>query len=618
MTLTKAPPILVHKLIDDMNISNFSNAPTNELRSAARTWLRKFNDALQRRDHDGAAALFAPGAYWRDLLAFTWKIRTFNGPDQVREGLAASLDVCNADDFELEAQDPTVGTLGQFGPMLEVFFTFTTRTAAGRGFMRLAPQDDGDLKAFTFLTTIKELNGVPESPFVRRRRETKRADGTENWQDKRKTETEFRDKEPEVLIIGAGQAGLTLAAHLRQLDVSTLIIDKIARVGDNWRNRYHSLTLHNEIASNQLPYMPYPEHWPKYLPKDMLAHWLESYAFSMELNVWLQTNYESATYDPLEKRWTVRLRRADGSIRTMRPGHLVLAIGVSGTPNLPDLPGKEAFNGIVRHSSQPTDELEVKGKAAIVVGAGTSAHDIAQDLCVRGADVTMVQRSPSTVASLEPSSVLATALYGNNEGVRPVRDIDMMSAAIPFDLVRQLSGPISHKMQEYDRELLSNLKRAGFLLDNGPDDTGFFMKLLRTLSGYYVNVGASDLIIDGKIKMKSGVGLERFTEHGVRFSDGTSKDADLVVMATGYKPVQEVIRSMFGNDVAERVGPIWGLLPDGELRGMWRRTEQERFYVVGGTITMCRFYSRCTALLIKATLMGLIPEDVANLDASMD
>jgi cation diffusion facilitator CzcD-associated flavoprotein CzcO len=588
---------------------DFLKTSTTELRSAAEAWLRKFDDALQRRDFVSAGALFAPGGYWRDLLAFTWDLRTFKGPDEVREGLAETHDSCRASSFLLEDQAPFVGELGQFGQMLQVFYTFKTRLATGRGFMRLIPGEgvnDG-LKAFTFLTTIKELDGVPEEPRVRRRRESTWKAGTENWLDRRIAESEFRDSDPEVLIIGAGQAGLTLAAHLRQLDVSTLVVDKMERVGDNWRKRYHSLVLHNEICSNQLPYMPFPEQWPVYLPKDMLAHWLESYVVSMELNVWLQTTFETADYDPDVKRWTVQLRRADGSVRTMRPSHFVLAIGVSGTPNVPAIPHQEDFKGVVRHSSQSTADFDAKGRKALVVGTGTSAHDIAQDLHVRGADVTIVQRSPTTVVGLETSS-LAIGLYVKNEGVRPIGETDLMVAGTPFDLVRQLHGPLSHKMQECDRELLEGLRKAGFLLDNGYDDTGFFLKLLRTLGGYYLNVGASDLIVEGKIKVKSGVGMGSFTPHGVRFTDGTEKDADLVVMATGYKPVQDVIRSMFGGDVAERVGPIWGLGTDGELRGMWSRTGQERFYVVGGTITMCRFYSRYTALLIKATLLGLIAE----------
>ncbi|MEA3121243.1 MAG: hypothetical protein QOH33_789, partial [Paraburkholderia sp.] len=362
-----------------------------------------------------------------------------------------------------------------------------------------------------------------------------------------------------------------------------------------------------EICMNHFPYMPFPETWPVYIPKDKLADWFEFYAESMELNVWTGTTFLGGDYDSAQRRWSARLRLADGSERTMGPRHIVVAMGVSGLPNVPALPGRDAFPGPVLHSSGDSDDLDVAGKAVLVVGAGTSAHDIAQNMHLRGAHVTMLQRSPVTVVSLEPSSVRAYEMYRRNEGVRPLADTDMMVAAVPYDLLRRLHGPLSRSMQEADQELLEGLRKAGFLLDNGEDDTGYFLKLLRSQSGYYLNVGASDLIIEGQIKLKAGVGIERLTARGVVFSDGSAMDADGIVLATGYQPLQEAVRLLFGDAVADKVGPVWGIGADHELRNMFARTAQPGLFVTGGGFPAARAYSPYTAMLIKADIEGILP-----------
>ena len=135
-----------------------------------------------------------------------------------------------------------------------------------------------------------------------------------------------------MLIVGAGQAGLSIAARLRLLGVDTLVVDKLPRVGDVWRERYHSLALHNQINLNHLPYLPWPPSWPKYLPKDMIANWLETYAWAMECNVWTGTTLFGAAFDEAAGVWNARVRRADGSERVLRPRHLVFANGVAGAP----------------------------------------------------------------------------------------------------------------------------------------------------------------------------------------------------------------------------------------------------------------------------------------------
>jgi putative flavoprotein involved in K+ transport len=267
----------------------------------------------------------------------------------------------------------------------------------------------------------------------------------------------------------------------------------------------------------------------------------------------------------------------------------------------------DEFGAAIIHSSESIDGFDVTGRSVLVVGAGTSGHDIAQSLYGRGAHVTLLQRSSVTVVSLEPSSVRPYELYRQNDGVRPITDTDLMAASVPYPLLARLHQPLSRQMMEDDKELLAGLRKIGFLLDNGEDDTGYFLKLLRYQAGYYLNIGASDLLIEGKIKLKPGVDIVALNPKQVIFSDGTSMAVDIIVLATGYKPLQEWVRAVFGDDVADRVGPIWGIGEDGELRAMYARTGQEGFYVAGGGLPGARAYSHFTALLIKAALEGLLP-----------
>ena len=214
------------------------------------------------------------------------------------------------------------------------------------------------------------------------------------------------------------------------MQVDTLIVDREARIGDNWRKRYHALTLHNQVQVNHLPYMPFPPNWPVYIPKDKLANWFEAYVESMELNFWTGTEFEGGGYDESQGRWTVALRRADGSTRTMHPRHVVMATGVSGIPNLPDIPGLKASPARCCIPAGTATARTWKGKRALVIGTGNSGHDIAQDLHSSGAQVTLVQRSPTLITNIEPSAQLAYARLQRRHagGQRPDRDLDAADA----------------------------------------------------------------------------------------------------------------------------------------------------------------------------------------------
>jgi putative flavoprotein involved in K+ transport len=256
----------------------------------------------------------------------------------------------------------------------------------------------------------------------------------------------------------------------------------------------------------------------------------------------------------------------------------------------------------------------VAGKRVLVVGAGNSAHDIAQELHEHGAAVTMLQRSSTTIVSVEPSAKIV--FHPWREGGPVTDDVDIVSASVPFPLLTEFHKSLTKQFKELDAELLSALERVGFQLDDGEDGSGFYLKYLRYGGGYYLNVGCSDLIAAGEIALKTGVGVAQLTHDSVVFTDGSSMPVDMVVLATGYQNMQESVRALFGDEVADRVGPAWGFDDGGELRNMWKRTGQEGFWLMGGSFAQCRIYSRFLALQIKAVLEGLMPARVGERSAA--
>ncbi|MFN5275727.1 flavin-containing monooxygenase, partial [Bradyrhizobium sp.] len=427
-----------------------------------------------------------------------------------------------------------------------------------------------------------------------------------NWLDLRKASTEYADRDPDVLVVGGGQAGLAIAARLKQLKIDALIVDREARVGDNWRKRYHALTLHNQVQVNHLPYMPFPPNWPTYIPKDKLANWFESYVDAMELNFWTGTEFLGGSYDDAQGRWTVELRRADGTTRTMQPRHVVMATGVSGIPNLPDIPGLKNFSGKVMHSSRYEDGESWTGKRALVIGTGNSGHDIAQDLHSSGAAVTLVQRSPTLVTNIEPSAQLAYAAY--NEG--SLEDNDLIATSMPLTLAKRSHVLMTEQSKELDKPLLDGLARRGFKLDFGDGGTGWQFKYLTRGGGYYFNVGCSDLVASGAVALKQFSDIETFVSEGARLKNGETVEADLIVLATGYRPQEELVKKLFGEAMAQRVGPIWGFGDGQELRNMYTRTPQPGLWFIAGSLAQCRINSRYLALQIKAIEASLLPRDV--------
>lgn len=583
-----------------MNIAERTRATAPD---AAQAWLARFAAALQASDAAAAAELFLPDGLWRDILAFTWTIETITGRAAIERKLAETLARTQPRDFHIPQKRTPPRWVTRAGTdCVEAIFAFETAFGPGNGILRLTPDGDGRLRAWTLSTNLHELRGHEEAFKRRPEPDSTRDFGAENWSDRLARQRAFADRDPAVLVIGGGQAGLSIAARLQQLGIDTLIIDRHARVGDNWRTRYHSLTLHNEVHVNHLPYLPFPPTFPVYIPKDKLANWFEAYVEALELNFWTGTELVAGRYDEAHKRWSVTLRQSNGVERVMQPRHLIFATGVSSIPSTPGLPGLADFAGTVVHSGDFKHAETWKGRKAMVLGSGTSGHDVAQELAAHGAEVTIVQRSKTHVVSLKEAQRVY-AIY--SEGI-PFDDCDLLATSLPYPVLRRSYQVSTARGLHVDKDLLDALAARGFRLWAGEDETGFQMMYLRYGGGYYFNVGCSELIVAGKVKLLQFAGIDRFVAGGARLKDGSLMPAELLVLATGYQNQQEAVRLYLGEEIADKIGPVWGFDEGGELRNMWRRTAQPGLWFTAGSLAQCRIFSRYLAIQIKALEEGLL------------
>ena len=585
------------------------------LDSTPQTTLATLVGALERalvaQDAKAVSELFLETGFWRDLAAFTWNLKTVEGRDEIAQMAGAQLKAIAPKSLALDPAE----TVTQADGVTEGWLTLETALGRGVGYIRMK-----EGKIWTLLTTLHELKGFEEPRKMRRPMGAEHGHDPERktWKEKREDEAArlgYEDQ-PYTLILGGGQGGIALGARLRQLGVPTLIIDKHPRPGDQWRNRYKSLCLHDPVWYDHLPYLPFPDNWPVFAPKDKVGDWLEMYTRVMELNYWSSTLATSAKYDEAKGEWEVTVER-DGVPVTLRPKQLVLATGMSGKPNIPTFKGQDVFKGEQQHSSQHPGPDAYRGKKVVVIGANNSAHDICAALWEHGADVTMVQRSSThIVRSQSLMEVCLGGLYSEQAVTNGITTdkADMIFASIPYKIMADFHVPQYDEIKRRDAPFYAALEKAGFMLDFGDDESGLFMKYLRRGSGYYIDVGACDLIIDGSIKLQAGKGVREFTETSVMLDDGTELEADLIVYATGYGSMNGWAADLISQDVADKVGKCWGLGSattkdpgpwEGEQRNMWKPTAQEGLWFHGGNLHQSRHYSRYLSLQLKARYEGL-------------
>jgi putative flavoprotein involved in K+ transport len=568
-------------------------------------WLADFAAAVTKGSALDLEKLFVEEATSRDFMAFTWNFTNSIGRESLVPQLLEFAKASDVGGFTVNADQPPVVLDGN----IYAFFDFTTKDRLNRGYVLLVRSAEG-FAVSTLQTQIEGLSDYPERIGSNRKvgKQHGIVPNRTRWTNDLRNQAAFENSEPAVLVLGAGHNGLAIAAQLASLDVPTLVIDREARVGDTWRKRYASLALHSTVYGDHLPYMPLPPTWPANTPKDKWADWLESYAKLLDLNVWTSTTFMSGHYDEDAERWTIRVRRGDGSIRELYPRHFVVAAGLFGSPKVPAIKGLETFRGVAVHSDGFQSGADFPGKKALVVGAGVSGHEIAHDLYEHGTDVTLLQRSATYVVSFKSYHKYWAGHFTENP-VFPPAFADQVAYSQPNVRSDEINKKLVQQAKADDQKLLDRLEARGFKFEWGPDGTGILGSHMSGRDSYQINIGASELIADGKVHLKQGVELVELKDGNTAvFSDGSEMEVDLLVFATGYQQLWNHIRPTLGA-AAAKIDKAYGRAADNEYANTWRRSAQPGLWFGTGFIRMARYYGRFTALLIKAIEEGIEPID---------
>ncbi|KAF9061479.1 hypothetical protein BDP27DRAFT_1337981 [Rhodocollybia butyracea] len=562
-------------------------------RKVAEDWFESFSSLATAGNAEGVVRLVCEDALWRDLLSLTSDMRTFDGSPKIRKFLTDRLSLVKLQNFALtefiRLQKPYPDLVWIVG-----MFTFENSTGMCSGIFRLVPGANGSWRAYTMFTMIESFKKFPEK--IGPLREHVALSGR-LWKEKRKYEM-FEQEDPVVLIIGAGQSALQLAARLKFLDIPTLMVERDNRVGDMWRNRYDALSLHFPVWYDHMPYIPFPPTWPKYTPSFKMADWLESYAIALELNVWTSSEVVGAVQDPHLK-WHVQVRRNNGIERVLKVNHLVFATGLGdGIPNMPDIDNQETFQGAVIHSSQYRRASDYTGKKIIVIGTGNSGHDVASDLAKAGQDVTIFQRSSTFVMDLDKGwKFLGGALY--SEDGPPTDIADRLFNSMPHLLLEGgMAQRTTDAIMSDQISQLNKLMDAGFRVNKGIKDAGILLQLKLKAGGHYFDTGGSQLIIDGMIKLKNDSQIKSFYPGGLEFENGSKLPADVVICATGVGDKRNSIRQVCGDKVANDCPSLQSINEEGESYS-YAQLSRKGLWMIVGPLQLNRFFSKYLALRIQ-------------------
>ncbi|KAH8113515.1 dimethylaniline monooxygenase [Phellopilus nigrolimitatus] len=568
----------------------------------ATSWITALNNAVAHLDAGAFTACIAHDGWLRDLLVFAPDLRTHRGYEAIHSHLENTLAQAQISNLVLDDSPygkPKASEFGPGMPIVETAFNFETPKATGKGYVRILPPSEGEAPtALCLMMMLSDWKGHEEIDH-----ESGVFEGHNlSWQEVRDRRRAEIEKDPLAIVVGAAQSGLQVAARFRQMGIRTLVLEQTARVGDVWRNRYPTLALHTPRAHHCFLYQPYPSNWPEYTPRDKLAYWIEQYAETQDLVVWTSSSLEpTPKYNATTKRWDAVINR-NGVPVVLHPAHIVIAVSMYGDPVVPSLAGAASFRGTILHASAFGGGAPFAGQTVVVVGAGNSAADVCQDLAFRGASaVTMVQRSATAVVS---SAYLAATFGGAFPEGRPTYYSDLAFAGMPVGLLRELGKRVQPFAEKFDKEMLEGLKKSGFKLTDGPDHSGQILMVFDRGGGYFIDVGCASLIINGSVKVKQGTEIDRLTPTGVVFADGSEQEADAIILATGWRPVREKLRRIFGRDVIDHTSELWGVDEGGELRAGYKPSGQPGLWFATGDFAISRFYSKFLALFIKGIELG--------------
>jgi len=312
-----------------------------------------------------------------------------------------------------------------------------------------------------------------------------------------------RGLDSQVIVIGAGPAGLAVGACLKQADIPAIILEKNDKVGAAWYQHYDRLHLHTDKRNSQLPFLPFPNDYPRYISRSQFIEYLKSYVEKFEMNIRFHQEVISARYD--EDQWEVQTQ--DGFYHAT---NLVIAAGCTHEPFRPAWPGQDSYNGTVIHASQYKNGEPFKGKKVLVVGFGNSGGEIAIDLWEHGAQVSLAVRNAVNVIPRE--------LFGI-----PIMSVGLLLSKLPPNIADTISAPILHIVQ-------GDITKYGLRkLSYGP-----LTQIHRDRHVPLIDIGTMNLIKNGHVTVYEGI--KEFIQDGVIFNDAKQVQFDAVILATGYHP----------------------------------------------------------------------------------
>ncbi|KAI5917447.1 hypothetical protein F4810DRAFT_704905 [Camillea tinctor] len=538
-------------------------------------------------------------AYWTDLLALTWNLRSIRGHEIVAHALRQMSQLRQIAYIAIIQGSSSVIKASSTLSWLTCQFTFETLNPPGicRGKLMILPQTNSNgstaWKIWILGTWLQDLAEFPQNralldmPLL-------------NQETKSHIETD-------ALIIGGGNSGICLAARLKALGVRHLVVERNARVGDNWRNRYDYMKFHLEKNIVPLPWAPYPDEYPVYLTRENLADHLENFAQKFQLNVQLSTTVEATEYDEKAQTWHVKLNTPHGT-KLVSCKQLVLATGAGcQIPWKPPVKNAEKYRGISVHSVEfkSANLLKQQGaKSALVIGSANTGFDVMNDCYEAGLRTTMVQRAPTYL-------IPDVYLVGPPKVPDDLDTEDAVRAATPLAVGGQLLRNRFMGLAAAEPGRYQRLSETGFQVRTDGDIT---WHLLVRGGGHYVDFEGGTLpIASGAVGVKSGVVPTAFTPSGLQFSDGTQLDADAVIWCTGFADLnmRDNVPSILGaggDYVASRMDMVWGLDKEGQIRGAWKQQKNlPNFWVMCGVANHHRYQSKLLAMQIKMAVEGRLP-----------
>ena len=308
----------------------------------------------------------------------------------------------------------------------------------------------------------------------------------------------------DVAIIGAGPAGLAVAACLRRAGLNLVILERDHRVASSWHRHYERLHLHTVKQLSSLPHVPFPTAYPRYVPRNLMIEYLDRYAAKFDLKPRFGDAARSVCRDGND--W-----RIQGTSSSISAPYVVVASGFNAEPVIPSIPGMEKFRGKLIHSAAYANAKPFSGQSVLVIGMGNTGAEVALDLSEGGARARISIRNGVHIVPRD--------LFGV-----PIQLVAMLAT-------RVLPSAASETLFPRILDLaLGNLSKHGI---RRPRE-GIFRQVATSAKIPVIDVGTVRKISEGAIRIEPGISA--ITEDGAIFRGGGEGKFDAIIFATGYRP----------------------------------------------------------------------------------